>query len=67
MWLFWVFSHTSLLFSFQAIVLLFEKEDARVGKKMVKLFKAFTLTNIVTPDQFISVGFRFVIVRARKC
>jgi hypothetical protein len=35
--------------------MLLDKEDARVGKKMVKLFKAFTLSNIVTPDQFTSV------------
>ncbi|CAB3980331.1 programmed cell death 4-like [Paramuricea clavata] len=40
---------------YEAMVMLFDKEDARVVKKMVKLFKAFTLSNIVTPDQFISV------------
>jgi hypothetical protein len=47
--------HRLMLFSFQAMVMLFDKEDARVVKKMVKLFKAFTLSNIVTPDQFTSV------------
>ena len=56
-----LFSHPFMLFLFQAIVLLFDKEDARVGKKMVKLFKAFSLSNIVKPDQFISVGFSTLI------
>ncbi|XP_028412891.1 programmed cell death protein 4-like [Dendronephthya gigantea] len=39
---------------YEAMVILLDKEDQRVGKKMVKLFKAFTLSNIVTPDQFTS-------------
>lgn len=45
-----------MLLSLQAIVMLFDKEDAKVGQKMVNLFKAFSQSNIVTPDQFNSVG-----------
>ena len=46
---------------FQAIVMLLDKEDERVGKKMVKLFKAFTLSNIVTPHQFTSVCWKYIV------
>ena len=44
--------------------MLLDKEDARVGKRMVKLFKAFTLSNIVTPDQFTSVIVNFIAVKS---
>lgn len=44
---------------YEAIVMVVELEAPRVVKQMVKLFKSFCATNVVTPDQFIS-GFERV-------